>query len=417
MPRSKKDSRPSDEEILDLIEAFKYFDKTTTALNQAYRRLEVRIDELRSELEEKNRLLTGSVAEISRVKNFLSKILENLSSGVVVIDVAGNITIFNKVAGEITGYNPEDAVGKPYYQIMGKPDKTEHDPLKIMQTEKGIYKRERTIKTGQGGEKPIVFSTSVVMDENEEIFGAVEIFEDLSEVKKLEEEVHRHRTLVELGEMAASIAHEIRNPLGGIGGFATLLERDLEGDPVKQKLVRRIIEGINSLHKITTDVLMYTRKIEPSFEPVNIKEVVQEAVTLVRMELEESEIEIEYNHPAENIDTEIDRELVMRLLLNLLKNAANSMGDRGKLTVNLSWKLMHNKCVLEVIDTGAGIGQDDRSKIFNPFFTTDPSGTGLGLPIVRRVVELHNGRVEVDSEVGQGTKFTIDLPILQNKSA
>ena len=415
MPRNKKDTKPSDEEILDLIEAFKYFDKTTTALNQAYRKLENKIDDLRAELEEKSLLLSGSVAEITRVKNSLSKILENMSSGVVVIDSAGYITIFNKMAGEITGFAPEEAIGKTYHQVMGETLKAEYDPLKIIQTEKGIYKRERTIKTSGGKDKPIVFSISVVFDENEEILGAVEIFEDLTEIRKLQKEVRRHQTLVELGEMAANIAHEIRNPLGGIGGFATLLERDLEGDPAKQKLVKRIIEGITSLHKITSDVLMYTRKMEPDFKPVNIKELIQETISLVKMDSDNESIEIEYIFPTENIESEIDCDLVKQMTLNLMKNAVNSMRDGGKLTINLSWKMMHNQVMIEVADTGIGIGEEDREKIFNPFFTTDPGGTGLGLAIVRRVVELHGGSIAVDSQLGAGTRFTVNFPILQGK--
>ncbi|NQS97561.1 MAG: PAS domain S-box protein [candidate division Zixibacteria bacterium] len=413
MPRTKKNPPSSDDEILDLIDAFKYFDKTTTALNQAYRRLEAKIDVLRAELEEKNRLLTGSVAEATRVKNFLSEILENMSSGVVVIDGKGKIIVFNKMAGEITGYNPEDALGQHYHKVFGESEKPEHSLLNTLMTEKAVYKRERMVQIPAGTTKPIVFSTSVVLDEREELLGAVEIFEDLTEIRKLQEEVRRNQTLVELGEMAANIAHEIRNPLGGIGGFATLLARDLEGDDVKQKLVRRIIEGINELHKLTSDVLMYTRKMESNFRMAEVKGVIQDTISLIDVEVDSLEITVEYKHPVEDIKVSIDVDLFKRMLLNLLKNSIQAMPDGGELKVDLSWQMLQNQMTLTVKDTGVGIENEVQDKVFNPFFTTNTKGTGLGLAMVRRVVELHGGRVGVFSEAGKGAEFIIKLPILR----
>lgn len=413
MHRSKKKVPPGDEKILNLIDAFKYFDKTTTALNQAYRKLEAKIDVLRAELEEKNRLLTGSIAETTRVKNFLSKILENLSSGVVVIDCSGKIIVFNKMAGEITGYNPEYALGKRYREMFGEPEKSEPSLLNTLRTEEAVYRQERLVQTPEGTTKPIVFSTSVVLDEREELLGAVEIFEDLTEIKKLQEEVRRNQTLVELGEMAANIAHEIRNPLDGIGGFATLLERDLEGDDVKRKLARRIIEGINGLHKLTSDVLMYTRKMEPTFQMAKVKGVIQDTISLIDMEIENRGIKVEYKHPVEDIEVNIDVDLFKRMLLNLLMNSIQAMPDGGELEVNLSWRMLQNQMILIVKDTGIGIEKEVLDKIFNPFFTTNNKGTGLGLAMVRRMVELHGGRITFSSETGKGAEFVIKLPILR----
>jgi len=413
MARNKKTNTPSEEEILNLIEAFKYFDKTTTALNQAYRRLELKIDDLRSELEEKNRLLSGSVLEATRAKTYLSLILENMSSGVAVVDKKGAITHFNKVAGEITGFSPDDALGKSCQLLLDDPEKPELSLLTTLKTEKPINKKEKILLCKSGDKKPVLFSTSIILDEKEELLGAVEIFEDLTELKTLQEEVRRHQTLVELGEMAASIAHEIRNPLGGIGGFATLLERDLAGDEAKLKLLRRIIKGINELHKLTSDVLIYTRKMEPNIVSVNLKNALQEAISLIKMEAEEANVKIEYLYPKENIEVEIDIDLLKRMMLNLMKNAVHAMPQGGKLTIDLSWQLLHNRFKVTVKDDGLGIEKDNLDKIFNPFFTTSSKGTGLGLAMVRRMVEAHKGSISVKSEIGQGTEFNITLPILQ----
>ena len=341
-----------------------------------------------------------------------------MSSGVVVIDNSEHITIFNKMAGEITGFKPEEAQGKHYSEIFGSPKIPEYSLINTLKTEKTVYKQEKTVPANNGEIKPIVFSTTVIFDEKEELLGAVEIFEDLTEIKRLQEEVRRNQTLVELGEMAANIAHEIRNPLGGIGGFATLLERDLEGEPKKQILVQRIIEGINDLNKITSDALVYTRKMEPDFRSVNIKSTVQDAISLVALEAEEGGVEIDYHHPKEDIEATIDANLIKRMILNLMKNAVMAMPAGGTLTVNLSWKLLHNQFTLSVKDMGVGIDEANLGKIFNPFFTTNTrGGTGLGLAIVRKVVEVHNGKIRVNSEVGVGTEFIVNLPILRAENS
>ena len=412
MAKNKKNNNPSEEEILNLIEAFKYFDKTTTALNQAYRKLETKIDDLRLELEDKNRQLTGSVADANRTKNFLTLILDNMSSGVVVTDSSGTITLFNKIAGEITGYSPEDGVGRPYTDLFYDPDKPGSTLIDTLKSEKPVYRQEKNITTKSGEVRPILFSSSVVLDENEELLGAVEIFEDLTEIKALQEAVRRNQTLVELGEMAASIAHEIRNPLGGIGGFATLLERDLEGDDSKQKIVQRIIKGINDLHTLTSEVLTYTRKMEADLVSANIKQVIQESLSYIKMKAGESGVDVEYKHPKEDIEVEIDIDLFKRMMLNFLKNALQAMPDGGNLTVDLSWQMMQNKFNLVIKDTGSGIDEENLEKIFNPFFTTNSRGTGLGLAMVRRMVEVHGGDVSVKSNSGEGSEFTVTLPIL-----
>ena len=417
MPREKKPTKPSEDEILNLIDAFKQFDNATAALNQAYRTLENKIDDLRAELEEKNRLLRGSVAETTRVRHFLSKILENMSSGVIVIDNNEKITLFNKMAGEITGFKPESVQGKHYLEVMGKPQNPELSLLHTLKSEKSIFKQEKSILSSRGEEKPVIFSTAVILDENEELLGAVEIFEDLTEIRELQEEVGRHQTLVELGEMAANIAHEIRNPLGGIGGFATLLERDLADDPQKQKLVRRIIEGINGLNKITSDVLLYTRKMEPDRKPVNVKNILSEAISLVSLEAEKTGVKIEYRYPKENIEASLDPDLLKRMTLNLLKNSLRAMPGGGLLAIDLSWKLLHNLLTIKIADSGVGIPPDDLNKIFNPFYTTDSKGTGLGLAIVRRIVEVHHGNIKVDSQPQKGSEFIVNLPIVSTDSA
>lgn len=415
MANSKKTAEHTDDEILSLIEAFKYFDRTTAALKQAYQKLEAKIDGLRAELEEKNRLLSGSVAEAARTKNFLSHILRNMASGVIAIDSKGIVTVFNDIAAQITGRSPDEIIGRPYEFTLEDKNNLPASLNNILKTEKSVYKQEKSIVSKSGDSVPVMYSSYIVLDENENLLGAVEIFENLTEIKALQEEIRRRQTLVELGEMAASIAHEIRNPLGGIGGFAILLERDLEGDEAKQKLVRRIIKGINDLHKLTSEVLLYTRKMEPSITPVDVKTVLQETIALIKMESEEASVDIEFTCPQEDIQVEIDIDLLKRMLINLLKNAIQAMPSGGNIFIELSWQLLHNRFKIVVRDTGVGIEKEHLDKIFNPFFTTSSKGAGLGLAMVRRMVEIHNGAISVKSTPGDGAEFTIVLPILQHQ--
>ena len=233
-------------------------------------------------------------------------------------------------------------------------------------------------------------------------YKAVEI--QAVQIKKMQEEVNQSRVLSALGEMAATVAHEIRNPLGGIGAYASLLARNIPPQDSNRKYVDKIIDGINSLNNIVGNLLAYTKKTNLQKQSTNLAAWAESILAHVEVEMK---VGIERNFPSEPLNAEIDSEKMQQVMLNLLKNSIQAIGPDGKISVGISSS--DNFAEIVVTDTGKGIEQEDLKKIFTPFFTTKEQGTGLGLAIVKKIVDLHEGEISVESVVGKGTTFCIKV--------
>ncbi|MCY3762009.1 MAG: PAS domain S-box protein, partial [Gemmatimonadetes bacterium] len=242
-------------------ESYLFFNETTRKYVQAYRQLEEQFEYLDAKLEETNNQLRQSLEEKDRVSKYLNNILESMSGGVLVLDLEGRITLFNQAAEEITGRSQEEVLGRRYEEVMGENGGGGKSALFTLDSGTGLQTQEKELKRSDGRTIPLGFSSSLVRDHNGEVLGALEAFNDLTEVKRLEAQVQRMNTLAALGEMAATVAHEIRNPLGGIASFANLLERDLDSGDPNRRLVSKITEGVARLNRIVSSLLSYTRPL------------------------------------------------------------------------------------------------------------------------------------------------------------
>jgi signal transduction histidine kinase len=231
------------------------------------------------------------------------------------------------------------------------------------------------------------------------------------QLKKMQEEVQQSRVLSALGEMAATVAHEIRNPLGGIGGYASLLARSIPPEDPKRKYVDKIIGGISSLNKIVSNLLVYTRKTNLQKQSTNLVAWAEAILAHVEIEIEKEKkkICIERDFPAEPLNAEIDGERLQQVMLNLLMNGIQAIETEGKISVAI--RSSENFAEIIVADTGKGIEQENLKNIFTPFFTTKEQGTGLGLAIVKKIVDLHEGEISVESICGKGTSFCIKIHV------
>jgi signal transduction histidine kinase len=231
------------------------------------------------------------------------------------------------------------------------------------------------------------------------------------QIKKMHEEVTQSRVLSALGEMAATVAHEIRNPLGGIGGYAGLLAQNISKEDPKRKYVDKIIGGINSLNKIVSNLLVYTKKINLQKQNTDLvvwaETILDHAET--EIENEKKNIRIERNFSAEHLNANIDGERLQQVMLNLLKNCIQAIESEGTISVGI--RSNESFAEITVADTGIGIDPEHLKNIWTPFFTTKEQGTGLGLAIVRKIVDLHEGEISVESAVGKGTSFCIRIQI------
>jgi signal transduction histidine kinase len=239
-------------------------------------------------------------------------------------------------------------------------------------------------------------------------------FFDSTREAALERELSEARNLAALGQMAATVAHELRNPLGAIQGFAGLLSRDLVGQPALLRQAERILRGVEGANRIVSDLLEFTRPVAPRREPVSLESLLAESIAALRASaLSLDRVEVDLHIDAGLPACFCDSRLVQQALQNLYTNAIQAMGENGLLSVRARAAGSSDRADrLRVVvrDTGCGLGADEVARIFQPFYTTRPGGTGLGLPLVRRIVEAHGGHVHVVSAPGRGTSVVIDLP-------
>lgn len=376
---------------------FSWFESHVEKLSTAYTALERRVGILDRQLEHRN-------AE-------LESLLDSLHDGVLMVDLHESITMVNGRGAQILGLDPLEVVGQALTEVFPF-QKDFTDPL-LHSLHEGVPLRWVEVVWLRSLDTPIplAVSTAPVRDPQGRSLGAVASFQNLTQMKQMERELSQTRTLVALGQMAATVAHEIRNPLGGIGGFARLLERDLDRDDSRRHLAERIIEGVGSLNKIVTNLLAYTKPMETQLREIELKPWLEELAFWSQSEADEAgsgQLEIVVEVEERVKFARFDPEKLRQVMLNLLLNAMQAISCPGKITI--SARRAPGLLILGVEDSGAGIPNEAINEIFNPFFTTKENGTGLGLAIVRKIVELHGGNLFVESTPGSGSRFDIHLP-------
>ncbi|TKJ42219.1 hypothetical protein CEE37_00655 [candidate division LCP-89 bacterium B3_LCP] len=406
-----EERKVNDDELIALVEAFQSFNRNTAVLNQAYHKLEGAADDLAKELEETNTKLQQKNTELDRVNRYLEDILGSIGSGVIAADLEGRVTIFNRTAEEMTGYSAEEIIGKNYHEFLSGELNEEAPLLNTLINGVPVQGLERELPIKDGGTLPVKSSSSWITSSAGEQLGVVETFEDISHLRSLERQILQQKTLAALGEMAAQVAHELRNPLAGIKGFAGLLAEDLSKESSEFRMVQRIVEGVDSLDRIATNLLIFTQDCPGEFRRQPLEKVFDQAIELIEVSTKGS-FEVSRDYPAERCEAKIDSEKIKQLLLNLLRNSNEAAEGQGKVSAGYKYNPLTNEINLFVQDSGPGVSPEDLEKIFNPFYSTRSQGTGLGLAIAKKIAELHRGKIEYSSPDGGGAQFTVTIPII-----
>jgi len=420
MSESLQGKNTPKEELEILSQAFQTFNEATQQLQDSYDDLKERVKLLDLELAKKNQELEKNLTEKEEVKNYLNNILESLTTGVIVIDQQGRITTFNKTAGLITGLTPESCLGKPLKDLLHD-DLFENMVSRLAKTGGSPLSVDREITTATGSRIHIQASASPVLDPDDTQIGSLLIVKDMTRIRHLEIEAQRNQRLRAMGEMAAGIAHEIRNPLGGIELFASLLKKDVEADEEKFKLVEHICSGVKNMDRIISTLLLYAKSPRPSRQKCDIHQLLDNLLTGSSAIVIPGNIKILRNFREHNVRVNGDQELLKQVFGNLIRNAVQAMPNGGKL--NLTTQKVsapsnlpdngndHRQFItITVSDTGQGILPDHLVKIFNPFFSTKDKGTGLGLSISHNIIKAHQGTIDAESEKGGLTTFIVKLP-------
>ncbi|UCC43324.1 MAG: PAS domain-containing protein [Candidatus Zixiibacteriota bacterium] len=419
-------------EVAQFTESYASFNRIINSLQRQYIELKEEFQQQNDQLAETNRQLVEVTRRNLAVTEFLDSILSSISAGVIAIDHNGLITQFNPAASALLGIPGDDPVGLPYREVIPPGTPREANALRAMETGQTVDTVEKTVELMDGSCLHLSVSTAILRTEDARAMGAVEVFHDLSRVKKMEAEIARLNTLAALGEMAATIAHQVRNPLAGIGGFAALLKRDLEEDDPRQKTVNKIIQGVESLNNTVSTLLNYTRSAEVHKEELDFNEFLASCVEGFLHEHCEmvADFRIEVAPPErtapEPLLTALDSRLFRELLNSVFTNAMEACDGTGVVTISCR-KLPRqsaaqrygnrlllglDETVIEIIidDNGPGIEPRARESLFRPFFTTKQGGCGLGLAMAWKIVKAHGGDLLADDRQEGGARFTILLP-------
>ncbi|MFP4500367.1 MAG: two-component system sensor histidine kinase NtrB [Candidatus Hydrogenedentota bacterium] len=374
-------------DIQALAQAMDLFTHATSSMEEAYRRLEQRVESLDQELAQKNR-------DLALTTDYLGNLLESMSDGVLAVDAHGMITRFNRAASAITGYAAGEVLDRPFHEVFGRDFVAPRTPSGNPQ-----------LRAKSGRPVPVNERNSPVADREGRRMGYVKTFQDLSEIKALREQMRQVDRLAAIGEMAATVAHEIRNPLGGLRGFAALLARDLEEDDPRRRLVDKILAGAESLDKVVNELLEYTRPVELNLRPTRCGDIVEAACGYLEYDAQRIHIENAV-HPETRVRADADK--MRQVFLNILLNAVQSIPAQGRVRV---WAQAEEDDVAVLFsDTGIGMDDDQIERVFSPFFTTKEKGTGLGLAVSQKIVEGHGGAILARSLPGEGTTITVRLP-------
>jgi len=353
------------------------------------------------------------------LRSDLRNVLANLGSGLVIVDRRGVIQRANPAAARILGVCEQDLGGQTVADAFDQGRREfARAVVQVLAGGEAVARREIRLDLPDGRQPTVGISVHPVRDEAGREAGAVAIFQDLSEVIALRERMRESDRLAAIGELSASIAHEIRNPLGSIRGSAELLAAELEVGGQEQRLLGLILKESERVNRIVSDFLAFAR-LRPTVRQLSeLKPFLEDVAFQVRMHQQGREgLDVVTAIEPEDLLVLMDPEQMQQVLLNLSLNACEAMGGRGTLTLRASLDDDNTVCRLVVADTGPGVAPEVRDTLFRPFVTTKAGGTGLGLPVVQRIVLAHGGDVRVGGGPDGGAEFRIDLPLVLDSAA
>jgi PAS domain S-box-containing protein len=351
----------------------------------------------------------GIETALRKSEERLRAIVESAVDGIIVIDERGRIQAFNGSAERLFGYTSEETIGRNVNMLMPSPDHEQHDGYLQRYLTTGHQRiigigREVTGLRKDGTTFPLHLSVGEVKTREGRSFTG--ILHDLSDRVILEQRLAEQKALVKLGEMAAVVAHEVKNPIAGIRGALQVITSRMPEDQRDRSILLEIITRLDALNLIVQDMLMFARPRAPKHEPIVVDLLIRETASLLERDPHMSALEISVSGSAAISG---DLEMLRVVFQNILMNAAQAMEGQGRVAVEVTQT--DGLCRVAIVDRGPGMPPDVQEKVFDAFFTTKHRGTGLGLPIARRVVEAHGGSIHIEVPPSGGTIFTVILPV------
>ena len=357
--------------------------------------------------------LAAAKQSLANLRALHERIVASIRSGLVTTDLDGRIFTFNAAAEEITGYQEEKIRGQDASFLFSEVRDQIAETLRSLETKERRPRYETNCQTSEGMRLRLGYSVSPLSTEVGETTGMVITFQDLTQVRSLEEASRRQDRLAAIGRMAASIAHEIRNPLAAMRGSIQMLKAELDSDPSQAELMEIILRESDRLNRIITDFLSYARPRSLIQARVDVGELLYQTFALMRHSPEIGEHQqIIEELPEAPLFADADEGQLKQVFWNLARNALQAMPQGGTLRATLETN-SEERIRISFVDTGRGMSPEQVEHLFEPFSSTT-GGTGLGLSIVYQIIRDHGGTINVRSLVGEGTTITVELPVTIN---
>jgi len=358
-----------------------------------------------SELEEK---VQERTLEIQHTQQYLESLLENANDVIYTLDRDQRFTYVNSKVG-IWGYGKESLLGRPFLTLLSKRHRGRH--LKDILNMQVKQEYEIEVISQSGDLRSVMVSVSPLLDEQQAVVGVLGIARDITDRKTMEQQIRNTERLASVGKLAAGVAHEINNPLGGLLNCLYNIRKGTLTPSRQEEYLTFMEDGLRRAQKIVRQLLDFSQQHEPEFVMSDMKTLVERVLVLTEHAITEKGLSLEQSYESGMPSLYVDPQMIEQVLTNLILNAVQATQAGGAIT--LRTVRLGNVCEIEVADTGSGISAEVRPHIFDPFFTTKRTGegTGLGLSVSLGIVERHGGQLSVESEEGVGTVFTVKLPI------
>jgi PAS domain S-box-containing protein len=396
------------------------------------------IQRLKEKEQELERLRRVAEDRADHIESYNENILRSVSSGVITFNQETTITTFNIAAERILGWPPSSVIGHSCSEVFGQGSQITRLVQNALNHRETTTRKELELvrqqprdptQTGQHKWDKIWVgvSTSLLMDKQERVIGTTIVFTDISEIKRLQEQVELKKRLSLLGEMSAGIAHEFRNYMGTIMGYAKLLAKKTGADHSTAGMIQSIIRELEAMERLINELLDFSRSTELNLQPVDLGRLLEKIIHQIFEQAKGPLPKLTFVQSPRLGKVRVDEVLIRQALGNMIQNALEAMPSGGELKVQtgISNRSLHTESgipkkgippstqkevEIEIQDTGVGIPSEVLDKIFLPFFTTKEKGTGLGLALVHKIILSHNGQIQVVSQEGKGTTFRLYLP-------
>jgi two-component system sensor histidine kinase PilS (NtrC family) len=360
--------------------------------------------------------LKETAKSLANLRVLHERIVESIRSGLVTTDLSGEIYTFNAAAAEITGFRASEMVGKTIFSLFGNIHLPITDSLDATDTGDAPPRFETDILTPEGFAVRVGYAISPLVGEKGETTGLILTFQDLTEIRTMEENVRRKDRLAAVGRVAAGLAHEIRNPLGAMRGAIQVLQAQTPPESAQSSLMEIILRESDRLNKIITNFLTYARPRVSSFSETDVREAVSDTFTLLKHSPDVKENHhLQTDLPDKPILISADPTQLKQIFWNLARNAIQAMPDGGDLKIKLEEIPKAERIRILFEDNGRGMSASQVEQLFEPFANSTTGGTGLGLSIVYQIVRDHSGTINVRSREGDGTTITVEFPT-ENKN-